>query len=205
MNSNSVDFTNKDQCTAAYLLPEECYEELQNTPIGTTIFKVLEGTSHVAYTRYLKIKRLTVVNEFQNSGWKKFQMPAIGKLDIKNISSKIIKKMETKLKNYTEYLNEKVNDMLDIGFVRFRRLMETNQHYKTCALEILNVDWVETHNLLIKDACSDIHTGIPNAIECMTNYTSQEQYNFWRRKVGLPTYIHVSIIYIPIYNVYTCT
>ena len=145
----------------------------------------MESLADTAYTRYLKIRRLTREKQEWDHLWTKLNIDKISNIQIKNgeLSRASIQILIDSMDEYRQYLNESINGLLDIGILTFHNLIESYENYKNETMQLLNDDFVKKHNELIKNISTDVLIGIPNAIKCVVENTTQNQYRFWRQRV----------------------
>lgn len=181
----SIDFTNTRQTNVKTILPRWCLLKLQKLDIYDTIRQYIEAISELCYQRYLKIHRLETTNDTFNQLWKRLNLKQICKMNDESddISPQLLTMMENSFNQYREYLNESLSDLFDIGIIAFHKLLESDEYYKTSTMQLLNVDFVKEHNELLRKIATDEHEGIPNAIQCVIEHTTQSQYRLWRSKV----------------------
>ena len=105
------------------------------------------------------------------------------KIDNDHVSQQDLTILVDSLNKYREYLNKSINDILDVGFVAFNECIESDLNFKNATMLLLNDDFAKKHNELIRLESRNEENGIPNAIKCVVENTTQNQYRFWRQQV----------------------
>ena len=160
-------------------------DEIKRLQSFSSIKDVIEAVADVAYRRYLKIRRLTREKQDCDELWNKLNIDKISNIKIKNgiVSQRLQQTLIDSMDEYRKYLNDSIDGLLNIGILTFHSLIESDDNYKIETMKLLNDDFVEQHNQLITNISKDVDIGIPNAIRCIVENTTQNQYRFWRQRV----------------------
>ena len=97
------------------------------------------------------------------------------------------------VKDFINYKQSRLDESLDLAIGVFKNLIQTNDSFRTQALDILQSDYVTQHNAAIIKMKNDIHHGIPNAIMTITSNITQRNFRLFR-----------SIVCYIIYSYYMC-
>ena len=178
--------TNVNHCKIRRLFPEWCSHILRQTECWYTISHIVETIAETAYKRYQANRRLTRAQEEYATLWDDLDIEKICDIRIEDnhVTQKVLKILTQSFNTYREYLNNSINDILDIGFVAFHERIESDLNFKNETMLLLNDEFAEKHNELIRLESRNEEIGIPNAIKCVVENTTQNQYRFWRQKVG---------------------
>ena len=139
----------------------------------------------MAYKRYLKNRRLIRDFDVCDQLWIDLNIDRINRIEIQNkhVSQSILKMLIGSIDKFIKYLNNSIDGLVDIGIMAFHEFIQNKPKYKNDTMQLLNDDFVKQHNQLIHKESHDIINGIPNAIKCVVENTTQNQYRFWRQRV----------------------
>ena len=181
------DFTHPYQTKVDRILPDDIYTQLSATECASTVVKYIEAIAKQAYNHYVNLRNLMGrFNKYQDF-WQDF---CVRKIDTSNMNDSTdlskyrIDVLINQLKNYVDYLNESVSNLIDIGNKFIHDSIKQDDLLAQTIYHDQTTQFVNKHNQTIKSLEKNIKRGTVNAIECVIKYTTQSQYKFWRRKVS---------------------
>ena len=180
---NFIEFTTTRQCHTNRILSDDCFNSLQNHLHWGQIDFVISSLARQNYNCNVTINRAKVWKESMRNkliDFGLFKLADAYDKDFNVCSDRSNRRYIGQVKDFINYKQSRLDESLDLAVSVFKNLIQTNDSFRTQALDILQGDYVTQHNAAIIKMKNDIHYGIPNAIMTITSNITQRNFRLFR-------------------------
>ena len=188
MFNYAIDITNTRQIYLARWIPKSDIKLFKrwNKKLFEKFEDVIYQLAHQIYLHYGAINRKKLLIREKNDALQKFGCYNIKQFDaLDEISRCTIWRRTNYVREFHNYHNDMVANLIDIPLQIYHAMLGDSDSYRTHALNILETDLIQQRNAAIRAAAKDYQYGIPNAIEKICRYFSDNQLRLMRRHTVL--------------------
>lgn len=156
---------------------------LQNNPHWEQIDFVISSLARQNYNSHVSLNRAQQWKEAMRLKLIKFGLFKLADAydeDWEACSNRCHRRYIQQVRDFIDYKQNRLNESLDLAIGVFRNLIQSNESFRTKAIDLLESDYVAQHNAAILKIKNDTHCGIPNAIMTVTSNITQRNYGLFR-------------------------
>ena len=176
-----LDITNKRQCLFRKLLSFQTRNELSYNGV-IEIRTVTQSLAKQIWKHYRKIQRMECSMLYYKKVFTKFHLYHLTSI---NPCDRSVRRLRSNVVQYIKYFDDQMNESLDLSVFTFNHLIRTNESFKSNCMKLLHKDFVDIHNEIVRNICSDEHVHLPNAIALIANNCSRADFRLIRGQACL--------------------